>query len=123
MSLCAGKSVKIILSPEAKEAYKHLIFESQNSKVEHSILTALDKKFELVKSNPHYGYPISKNILVHTEYPVESGVNNLFRVELPNYWRMLYTLKNDESETNITCVVLDVIDHKEYNKMFGYRSK
>jgi len=34
---------------------------------------------------------------------------------------MLYTIKGDQIE--IVCFVLDIIDHKEYNKKFGYRNK
>ena len=116
------KSVKIILSPEAEEVYKFLISESQNSKIENSILNAFKKKVELVKMNPHYGDPIAKK-LIPKEYFDKYGVTNLFRVELPNYWRMLYTLTNDESEVNIVGFVLDIIDHDVYNKKFGYKKK
>jgi hypothetical protein len=116
------KSVKIILSPEAEEVYKFLIVESPNSKIESSILNAFKKKIKLVKMNPHYGDPIAKK-LIPKEYFVKYEVTNLFRVELPNFWRMLYTLTNDESEVNIIGFVLDIIDHKEYNKKFGYKNK
>ena len=49
------------------------------------------------------------------------GITNLFRVELPNYWRMLYTLSNGESEIEIIAFVLDLVDHKVYDKKFGYK--
>lgn len=116
------KSVKIILSPEAEEVYNFLIAESPNSKTESSILNAFHKKKDLIKSNPHYGDPIAKR-LIPKEYSIKHGVTNLFIVELPNFWRMLYTLTNDESEVNIIGFVLDIIDHKEYNKKFGYKNK
>lgn len=116
------KSVKIILSPEAEEVYNFLIAESPNSKAESSILNVFNKKKDLIKSNPHYGDPIAKR-LIPKEYSIKYGVTNLFRVELPNFWRMLYTLTNDESEVNIIGFVLDIIDHKEYNKKFGYTNK
>ncbi len=116
------KSVKIILSPEAEEVYNFLIAESPNSKIESSILNAFNKKKDLIKSNPHYGDAIAKR-LIPKEYSIKYGVTNLFRVELPNFWRMLYTLTNDESEVKIIGFVLDIIDHKEYNKKFGYKNK
>jgi len=34
---------------------------------------------------------------------------------------MLYTLTDGETEVEIIVFVLDVIDHKEYNKKFGYK--
>ena len=116
------KSVKIILSPEAEEVYNFLVSESQTSKIENSILNAFMKKKDLVKLNPHYGDPISKK-LIPNEYVERYGISNLFRVELPNYWRMLYTLTNDEQEIEIIGFVLDIIDHKKYNKKFKYKDQ
>src|SRR3990167_5978062 len=65
-------------------------------KIEKSILNAVNKKVDLIKLNIHYGDPISKN-LIPMEYIEKYGITNLFRVELPNFWRMLYTLTNSES--------------------------
>jgi hypothetical protein len=44
-------------------------------------------------------------------------------VELPGFWRMLYTLTNGEREVEIIAFVLDVIDHKAYDKKFGYKKR
>ena len=115
------KLVKIILSPEAEEAYKQLNGLAANSKLERSILNAIKKKVELIKMNPHYGNPMAKK-LIPREYVLKYGVTNLFRVELSGFWRMLYTLTNDETEVVIVAFVLDIIDHKEYDRKFGYKS-
>ena len=114
------KKIKVILSPEAKEVYEFLNRESQNSKFEKTILNALHNKIEHIKNNIHYGQPIAKK-LIPQEYFVKYGITNLFRVELPNYWRMLYTLSNGESEIEIIAFVLDLVDHKVYDKKFGYK--
>ena len=82
----------------------------------------MNKKIELIKINFHYGEPIAKK-LIPDEYKEKYGITNLFRVELPNFWRMLYTLTNEEDEIEIIAFVLDVIDHKIYNKIFGYKKK
>ena len=52
--------------------------------------------------------------------PKEYGVKNLFRVELPNFWRMIYALRTEENQIEIIAFVLDIFDHKKYNKRFGY---
>src|SRR4030042_582456 len=114
------KKVRIILSPEAEEVYNYLNKEAPNSKIENTILNAFNKKKELIKSNPHYGDPVSKN-LIPQEYKDRYGITNLFRVELPNWWRMLYTLTNDETQIEIIAFVLDIIDHKDYDKKFSYK--
>jgi hypothetical protein len=36
---------------------------------------------------------------------------------------MLYTLREGETEVEIIAFVLDIIDHQEYNKKFGYKEK
>lgn len=116
------KITRVIFSPEAEEVYNYLNERAPTSKIEQTILNAVDKKAELIKANPHYGDPISKK-LIPQEYKLKYGVTNLFRVELPNFWRMLYTLTAGESEIEIIAFVLDVVDHKIYNKKFGYRKQ
>ncbi len=115
------KPVKVVLSPEAEEAYGQLNGLAENSKLERSILNSIKKKVELIKMNPHYGNPMAKK-LIPKEYVLKYGVTNMFRVELSGFWRMLYTLTNDETEVIIVAFVLDIIDHKEYDRKFGYKS-
>ncbi|MFH1916559.1 MAG: hypothetical protein ABIJ21_04800 [Nanoarchaeota archaeon] len=114
------KRVRLKLSPEAEEVYKHLNEEAPTSKTERMILKAINQKVELIKANPHFGNPISRK-KIPEEYKQKYGITNLFRVELPSAWRMLYTLTDGESEIEIIAFVLDIIDHKQYDKKFGYR--
>ncbi len=116
------KSVRIILSPEAKEVYDHLNSRAEISKNERILLKAINYKIELIKQNFHYGNPIAKN-LIPVEYKEKYNVNNLFRVELPSFWRMLYTLTDGENVVEIIAFVLDIISHTDYNKKFGYKKK
>ncbi|KKL71509.1 hypothetical protein LCGC14_2094170 [marine sediment metagenome] len=114
------KDVRVIFSPEAKEVYEYLNRESPNSKTERTILKSVTQKIGFIKTNPHYGNPVSKN-KIPKEYKSKYGNINLFRVELPNFWRMLYTLTEGETKIEIIAFVLDIIDHKTYDKMFGYK--
>ena len=116
------KQVRIILSPEAKEVYEYLNANAKESKIEQVLLKAINNKLKLIKDNIHYGEPIAKK-LIPNEYIKSYGINNLFRVELPNYWRMLYTLTNSESQIEVIAFILDLIDHNDYNKKFGYKKK
>jgi hypothetical protein len=113
--------VRIILSPEAEEVYKKLNSEAETNKRSKMILNAINNKKELIKANIHYGNPIAKN-LIPQEYIDKFGVKNLFRVELPAFWRMLYTLTNNE-EIEIIAFVLDIINHQTYDKKFGYKER
>lgn len=116
------KKIRLVLSPEAEEVYKYLNEQAPKSKIERMILNAVNNKVELIKINHHYGNPISKK-LIPQEYRTKYGVTNLFRIELPNFWRMLYTLTDGETEIEIIAFVLDLIDHEKYDKKFGYKKK
>lgn len=52
-------------------------------------------------------------------YVQKYGINNLWRLQLDKYWRMIYTLIGEK--VRIVTVILEVLDHKEYNKRFGYK--
>jgi len=116
------KKIAVIFSPEAQEVYSYLSEKAKISKPENMILKSLRKKIELIKSNVHYGEPIAKR-LIPKEYKNKYGVSNLFRVELPLFWRILYTLTNGESEIEIVAFILDVMDHDDYDDRFGYKGK
>ena len=115
------KTVRVILLDEAKEEFERLngIAGGQRAKgVENSeeigLLNSIKNKIELLKKNPFYGDNISKKLI-----PREYDVPNLWRVELSSFWRMLYTIRGDQLE--IICFILEILNHKDYNKRFGYK--
>ena len=115
------KEVRIILSPEAEDVYKKLNAEAETNKQSRMILKAINQKKELIRQNVHYGNPIAKN-LIPEEYKQRYSATNLFRVELPAFWRMLYMLTNNE-EVEIIAFILDIIDHPTYDDKFGYKGQ
>ena len=115
------KKNRVILSEDPREVYSYLKENAPNAKTEQILFKAVTNKIELLKSNVHYGDPIAKRRIPKV-YIDKYEIRNLFRVELPNYCRMLYTLKDDET-IEIIVFVLDLIDHPTYNKKFGYKPK
>ncbi len=122
-----NKPTRVILLGEADSEYKKLnatvgqqIKEGKNNTEEIQLLKSIKQKTDFVKANPFYGNNIPKK-LIPKEYIIKYKVKNLWRVELIHYWRMLYTIKGDQIE--IICFILDIIDHDEYNKKFGYSKK
>ena len=116
-----NKPVRTILIDEAKEEYEKLneiigqqIKEGKENTFEIQLMRSIKQKVNVIKANPFYGDNIPKR-----QIPKNYNVQNLWRVELVNFWRMLYTIKGDQIE--IICFVLDIINHKEYNKKFGYK--
>ena len=122
-----NKPVRVIFLDEADTEYKKLngivgqqLNEGKDNTEEMQLLRSIKQKVEFVKANPFYGNNMLK-VLIPKEYIEKYKANNLWRVELINYWRMLYTIKGDQIE--IICFVLDIMNHKEYDKKFGYKKK
>ena len=109
-----GKEVRISLKGQAKESYLEL--KKRNDKEAQSILNSIERIKIILKENPQYGEPMPK-ILISDEL-TKQGIQNLYRVELSNFWRMLYTIEGNRID--IFLFVLKIVDHKEYNKLFGY---
>ena len=115
-----NKLVRVVLSDSAQSAYR--ILEGSSRKRDESIFRSVKNKAELIKANPHYGEPVSKR-LIPGKYAEMYGITNLFRVELANFWRLTYTLVPGDTGGEITAFVLDIFDHKEYDRLFGYKKK
>jgi len=86
------------------------------------VLNIFLQKLELLKQDVHYGQPITKK-LIPAEYKTKYGITNLFRVELPNFWRMLYTFTAGSPGIEIIVLVLDIIDHKNMIKNLEIKGK
>lgn len=120
-----GKIVKVIITGYAKEEFERLNIEVgkeiQNgvkSSEHQTLLNSIKQKIEFLKENPEYGLHIPKD-RIPKEYVINYEVNNLWKVNLSGYWRMIYTLRGNDVE--IISLILDIFDHKEYNDMFGYK--
>lgn len=93
-----------------------------------TLLKSIDSKIALLKTNYDYGIQIPQK-LIPRKYLQEYKVTNLWKVNLAGYWRMIYTLKQpqrEDAEVEIITIWLDVLDimtHKGYDKIFGYRKK
>ncbi len=131
----AEKRVNVKLLGEAKEEYLKLqetVGEEREKGITGSfhqtLFKSIDSKIALLKANYDYGKQIPRK-LIPRKYQLEYEVTNLWKVDLAGYWRMIYTLKQPQREqTEIEIItiwldVLDIIDHKKYDKIFGYKKK
>jgi len=70
-----------------------------------------------LKENPACGAKIQKDRWPK-RYIQDYQITNLWKYDLPNSWRRIYTLDTDE--VKILAFVLEWFDHKSYEKRFGY---
>ena len=110
-----GKEVRILLKEQAKDSYLEL--KKRTDKESQSILNSIERIKAILKNNPQFGDPIAKRLI--PKLLRDKGIQNLYRVELSNYWRMIYTIEGNKVE--IFLFVLNIVDHKDYNKLFGYK--
>lgn len=120
-----GKPVKVIITGEAKEEVEELnrivgeeITKGITSSDHQTLLNSIKQKIEFLKENPEYGIHIPKN-KIPKEYVIKYDVNNLWKVNLSGAWRMIYTIRG--SEVEIVSLILDILNHRDYEKKFGYR--
>ena len=121
------KKITIKLVGDAEQAFQELnrvVGEQHNKGITSSkditLLDAINRVFDILTSNPFYGEN-AKKYLSPKEYRQKYDADNLFIADLPDYWRMIYTLESDELE--IIAFILDIIDHGEYNKKFKFRKR
>src|SRR3989338_637546 len=76
-------------------------------------LNTYDRAKKDLKSSPTCGIKIPKNLWPR-DYIKKYGITNLWKYDLPNGWRLVYTIQTNE--IMILNVILEWFDHKEYEK-------
>lgn len=81
------------------------------------LLRSIERSLNLLKINPFAGDSIPFKL-----WPKEfENLPNLFRMELSQFWRLLYYITGDE--VKVISVVFEICDHEDYNKIFRYKGK
>jgi len=76
------------------------------------IRKAIHRHIESLKENAFCGFQIPKRLIPY-------DVNNLWKLNLPLVWRLLYTVASFDKDKYIVAII-DWMNHKEYAKLFGY---
>ena len=119
------KDVVINLSEEANEVYEELnkiVGEEKmkgiNSSFHQTLLRAIHRIRDLLKENPFAGDQVPKK-QIPVKYMQKYDADNVWRMELANRWRLVYTITGNQIE--IVTFVMDIFNHKNYDKTFGYK--
>jgi Txe/YoeB family toxin of Txe-Axe toxin-antitoxin module len=81
------------------------------------IVGYINRAVDSLKQNPLAGIKIPKSIWP-LEYIKNYQITNLWKYNLPNAWRLIYTLDSDEIK--IMTLILDWMNHKDYENKFSY---
>ena len=120
-----NKEIKVILSEEADQVFQELNrivgkekIQGIGSSFHQTLLRSIEKAIDLLKKNPFAGNQIPKRQLPD-KYSEKYDAENVWRIELANRWRLIYTITGNKLE--IINFVMDIFDHKNYDRVFGYR--
>jgi len=78
----------------------------------------LIKAFLEIQKNVFCGIRIPKK-LIPKEYILKYKINNLMKYDLPNSWRLIYSITTP-NKVEILAVILEWFDHKKYERRFRY---
>ena len=118
----SSKVIRVKYSPAFDKQLSELreSIKDREIKFHNQLIIAIERETENLKINPHRGIQIPKD-RIPQKYIIQYEVTNLWKINLPDYCRMIYTIVGNEFE--IISILLGFMDHKEYNKIFGYRNK
>ena len=77
----------------------------------------IERAIKDLKKDSNCGIKIPKNLWPKI-YIQKYKITNLWKYDLPNAWRLIYTIKADK--VMILNVILEWMTHKEYEKRFKY---
>ena len=117
---CSTMVPTIILSSNkfADEAIRKAFEQLKEGKgEERRLYDWLVRAFNDVEQNAFCGIQIPKR-LIPKEYLQKYDVKNVWKYNLPNAWRLIYSIEHQE--IIVVSIVLEWMDHKEYEHRFNY---
>lgn len=119
------REIIVRFSKEANEVFEELnkiVEEEKKNEVESSfhqtLLRSIIRVRDLLKEDPFAGDQVRKK-QIPDKYMDKYDAENAWRIELANRWRLVYTITGNQVE--IITFIMDIYDHKEYDKIFGYK--
>jgi len=105
------KSKVVFGNSKLKDSFEKL----KKSKTEDKKLYEwLIRAFEDLENDAFCGVQVPKKLI-----PKEYGkIDNLWKYNLPNAWRLIYTIKTNE--IIVLSIVLEWMGHKKYERKFNY---
>ncbi len=91
---------------------------TQAQEIEPGIAKQLMKAKEDLMKNAFCGKQFSKR-LIPKEYIDKYKITNLWKYKLSDSWRLLYSISTPTT-VEIISVVLDWMDHKQYERLFKF---
>ena len=102
------------ISISLKEDYLSLKYKRFEDK---ELYESISKAINDLKKDTLSGIKVQRK-LWPKEYTKDYAITNLWKINLIGAWRLIYTIESDE--VRIVSIILDVFNHKDYEKKFKY---
>jgi Txe/YoeB family toxin of Txe-Axe toxin-antitoxin module len=117
-----GKEVSVRLFDEVYRELNKIVGEEKlkgiDSSFHQTLLNSINRVRDLLKQNPFAGNQVSKR-QIPKKYIQKFDAENIWRIELANRWRLVYTITGNQVE--IIAFIMDIFNHKDYDKVFEYK--
>jgi Txe/YoeB family toxin of Txe-Axe toxin-antitoxin module len=80
------------------------------------LFKAIRRTINELEGDAFSGIQLSKHLI-----PKKYGVDNLWKCNLPDGWRLLYSVTREE--IIVISIILEWLDHKAYERRFGYAAR
>lgn len=97
-----------------KEAFYKL---EQGDESEQRLFRQIDHALSDIEENAFCGIQIPKR-LIPKEYKKKYGITNLWKYDLPEGWRLIYSIA--KGEIIVISLILEWLNHKNYERRFNY---
>jgi|SRR3989344_460787 len=97
-----------------KDAFYNLKKDKNNEK---ELYKFLERAFKDIEQNGFCGTQVPKN-LIPKSYIQKYKVTNLWKYDLPNAWRLLYSIKGNQLV--VISIIIEWMNHKDYERRFKY---
>lgn len=102
----------------ADEKIKEAFYRLENGDdSERRLFKLIDQAIDNIEENAFCGIQIPKK-LIPEDYIQKYEVKNLWKYDLPQGWRLIYSIVKEE--ILVVSLVLEWFDHKDYEKRFKY---
>src|SRR3989338_6282582 len=93
----------------ADDKIMNAFHELENS--DKDLLKNLENAFAEIENNTFCGIRIPKR-LIPREYVMKYGIKNLWKHNLPNAWRLIYSITG--KEVIVISIIIEWLNHKDY---------
>jgi len=108
------KIIVVFVDKELENKFENL---KNGTGEEKQLYKFIRRAIEDLKQDPTCGTKIPKDRWPKI-YIKKYGIINLWKYDLPNAWRLIYTIMADK--IMILSIILEWFSHKDYEKRFGY---